>query len=353
MEYLKKIILILVMNFIWMPTVLAKPEKIEIKYNVNDPEGRCGNPAKNNCAEVATVTYSSKTVTYYMQKQEDAEGLIIDGSCRSHALMSVINAIKDTKYSTLDMQNLLKKYAPYDGRLMASNINEALEYFDVEATVYHSDTSKAKTISLINNAFKNDLPAILFVHSNCSDLASSNHALVLLGTDDDGNVVFIDSSTRYPNAKKRTISQLVNGCFVGKSVGDNYFTLVAFGDEQELSGGLTSDPYDYDFIEQPSTSDDFTCETIFLKANGEETDLKKILNDIFTLIQILAPIIAIIFTIIDYYKVLTKLGDTKKANLRTIKRIVVATFVVFLPLILELLFHIFGLYDLSTCGIGE
>lgn len=44
--------------------------------------------------------------------------------------------------------------------------------------------------------------------------------------------------------------------------------------------------------------------------------------------------------------------EIKKATNRTIKRLVIGVLVFFLPYLLDLLFHLFGLYDLSRCGIG-
>lgn len=353
---MKKIVFIIFIFLFAISTAYAKPESIKIKYNVNDSQGRCGNPKKNNCMAVAKVKYDNgEEKTYYMPKQYDAEGLIIDGSCRSHALVCALNTLTGSKYSTLDLQNYLKKYPPKDGRLMASNINNAFKFFKVDAHAYKSDISKSKMISLIYQAFQNNKPVILFVNHRCSDIAYTNHALLLLGVDKDNNAVFIDSSGYSKNAKKRTVSELVKNCYVSKSVADGYFSLVTFKEDEneELSGGSTYDIYGDNFINKPESSNDFTCQTILINQYGEPTEFKKILDGIFNLIQVAAPLIAIALTILDYYKVLTTTGDTKKANIRTIKRIVIATLIVFLPLLLDLLFHLFGLYDLSTCNIGK
>ncbi len=120
-------------------------------------------------------------------------------------------------------------------------------------------------------------------------------------------------------------------------------------------GGRLED--DYPNIDVINTSDDFNCETIFLTvSNGvaEETTLKQILNGIFGLMKIAAPIVAIIFSFIDYIKILFNVNSDsfRKANIRTIKRIALAILVFFVPNILELLFNFFGLYDLSNCGIS-
>lgn len=123
-------------------------------------------------------------------------------------------------------------------------------------------------------------------------------------------------------------------------------------ESESENNGRTDDPFPEGFMVIPDSDDNFTCQTILLKANGEPTEFKKILDGFFGIIQFLAPVIAIVLTIIDYMKALGN-GDTKKANKRTIIRIVLAVLVVFLPLLLDLLFHLFGLYDISSCGIGR
>ncbi len=123
-------------------------------------------------------------------------------------------------------------------------------------------------------------------------------------------------------------------------------------DSEVSNNGRTDDPYPEGFMVVPDSNDSFTCQTILIKANGEPTEFKKILDGFFGIMQFLAPVIAIVLTIIDYMKALGN-GDTKKANIRTIIRIVLAVLVVFLPLLLDLLFHLFGLYDISSCGVGR
>ena len=123
-------------------------------------------------------------------------------------------------------------------------------------------------------------------------------------------------------------------------------------ESESENNGRTDDPYPEGFMSVPDSDDNFTCQTILIKANGAPTEFKKILDGFFGIMQFLAPVIAIVLTIIDYMKALGN-GDTKKANKRTIIRIVLAVLVVFLPLLLDLLFHLFGLYDLSSCGVGR
>ena len=123
-------------------------------------------------------------------------------------------------------------------------------------------------------------------------------------------------------------------------------------DEEHVYNGTTEDAYENGFISKVNSNNNFTCHTVFLNADGSNTEFKNILDSLFSIMQFLAPTIAIALTIIDYIKSIAN-GDTKKANSRTIKRIVIAVIIVFLPLLLDLLFHVFGLYDLSTCEIGR
>ena len=123
-------------------------------------------------------------------------------------------------------------------------------------------------------------------------------------------------------------------------------------DNESSNNGRTDDPFPEGYMEVPESDNNFTCQTILIKSNGESTEFKKILDGFFGVMQFLAPVIAIVLTIIDYMKALGS-GDTKKANKRTIIRIALAVLIVFLPLLLDLLFHLFGLYDISTCNVGR
>ncbi len=169
----------------------------------------------------------------------------------------------------------------------------------------------------------------------------------------------------YDAGKSTTLTQADGGiwksflrkgfiAYVYKIIRLKYNQTVSVDDDtsESASDGRTDDPYEDGYIGKLDSSNDFTCKTILLNSNGEPTEFKKLLDGIFGIMQFLAPVIAIVLTIIDYIKALSN-GDTKKANMRTIKRIFIAVLVVFLPLLLDLLFHIFGLYDLSTCGIGR
>ena len=65
-------------------------------------------------------------------------------------------------------------------------------------------------------------------------------------------------------------------------------------------------------------TEDVNCTNIFMKSDGETLNAEEI----------------------------------KKINKKTIKRIVIGILVYLLPYLLDILFHLFGLYDISRCTIG-
>lgn len=124
-------------------------------------------------------------------------------------------------------------------------------------------------------------------------------------------------------------------------------------EQSSQDGGSTVDMYpEFPTIEK----EEFNCENIFYyqEESGEikEKLIKKLLDGIFTIIKISVPVLAIALSTIDYIKTLAATESMNKANKRTIKRATIAIAIVFLPYLLEALFKIFGLYDLSSCKIG-
>ena len=98
-----------------------------------------------------------------------------------------------------------------------------------------------------------------------------------------------------------------------------------------------------------------TCEGTLLNRDGSLTELGEMLEDLFLFIKILVPVIVIILTTIDYIKAIAASNDDaiKKTTKNTVIRLIVGIILFFLPYLMELLFYLFGLYDLSTCGIGS
>ena len=82
----------------------------------------------------------------------------------------------------------------------------------------------------------------------------------------------------------------------------------------------------------------------------------KVKDWIALIIIIALTILQVWFTmsIIDYIKVITNNSSDgfKKANIKMFKRLIIAILIIFVPFLLNLLFNIFGLYDLSNCGIS-
>ena len=70
-------------------------------------------------------------------------------------------------------------------------------------------------------------------------------------------------------------------------------------DEEEWTGGRTDDPFKgFPLI---NSSNNFNCKAVLVDIDtGELNDLGKFLQDIFTIIKILGPVIAICLTIIDF-----------------------------------------------------
>lgn len=100
---------------------------------------------------------------------------------------------------------------------------------------------------------------------------------------------------------------------------------------------------------------DITCKNIFMKSETELNDLGEFVQGLFNLIKIATPILVLLLTTIDYIKALTNQDDAeiKKVTQKGIKRLIFGVIIFLLPFLLDLLFHAFGLYDISTCGIGS
>ena len=126
-------------------------------------------------------------------------------------------------------------------------------------------------------------------------------------------------------------------------------------DSNSSSKGLQDDPYEDNGFGYTETKD-ITCKNIFMKEDGSDelNDLGEAVQGLFTLIKIATPILVLILTTIDYIKAMTNQDDAeiKKTTQRTFKRLIFGILIFLLPFLLDLIFHLLGLYDLSTCGIG-
>ena len=112
-------------------------------------------------------------------------------------------------------------------------------------------------------------------------------------------------------------------------------------EEEEENNAEQSDMYAY-------------CPIFVDKRTGQPNDLYNMLQEFFEFIKIATPALVIVLSTIDYLGAIAKSNDdeVKKANKRTIKRVIIGLAIFFLPFLLDIVFRIFGLVDVSRCGIG-
>ena len=85
-------------------------------------------------------------------------------------------------------------------------------------------------------------------------------------------------------------------------------------------------------------------------------EVVKDIKGVLRIFQILGPLITVIFTIWEIIRGLAKGEIDKELKTiwqRTFKRVIAAFLLFFIPLLLNLLFQIFGLYDTSSCDFDN
>ena len=229
-----------------------------------------------------------------------------------------------------------------------------------------TDNFPADTDNFVSISKEEMLPGDIALNATgggCSE-HSNNHVGIYFGTVNGQNI--------YLNSTKR---DGVSGpqFRYGEVNFKVYYRYKKFGDEMTsidsssgsssgssgLSGniptGLQEDPYEDNGFGYTETKD-ITCKNIFMKEDGSDelNDLGEAVQGLFTLIKIATPILVLILTTIDYIKAMTNQDDAeiKKTTQRTFKRLIFGILIFLLPFLLDLIFHLLGLYDLSTCGIG-
>ena len=123
-----------------------------------------------------------------------------------------------------------------------------------------------------------------------------------------------------------------------------------------VSDNLLIMTFDSSDLEIGSTkTEEIHCESIFKDKDGNYNALYETLQDVFSFIKFLAPILVVVLSSIDYIKAITShdAEGLKKANEKFIKRLIIGIILFLLPFILDFIFEIFGIYDLETCGIGK
>lgn len=126
----------------------------------------------------------------------------------------------------------------------------------------------------------------------------------------------------------------------------------SYGNVGGILGGALEDPFPNIFPSLNINKED-GCKKTFRNQFGELNELGQFFQDTFSIIKISVPVIVVILTTIEYIKAITlSSADTlKKSNQKVIKRFIIGLILFFLPYILDLLFYLFGLYDISNCGI--
>lgn len=73
----------------------------------------------------------------------------------------------------------------------------------------------------------------------------------------------------------------------------------------------------------------------------------------FNLIKYIAIIMLLVLTIVEYAKAVVSSNQDaiKKATMNTVKRLILAAVIFMLPMLIEFLFKVLGLYSSTTCGI--
>lgn len=188
---------------------------IDYAYNAKDSKGRCGKHSGDRCSVIATLTYrDGKKVKYYMGYQNNYG--MKNGPCLTHAITSVINTIKGTTYSSLDVQNWQYNTSKI-GKLVASNLNQLLDHYGVKGKVYAGEASEAEVAKIIRTELKAGRPVLLAMSSKkCPDMAGSAHAHVALFLDKNDHVWLIDSVNYLSKNGKRTPEELAK-CVLEKN----------------------------------------------------------------------------------------------------------------------------------------
>lgn len=205
----------------------------------------------------------------------------------------------------------------------------------------------------------NDDPGCLFSTS------SSGHYIVLSNVNENDKIVVLNPGSRKTakNSYDDTIVQqnIINVLNQGmwQVVGNPSNCSKVSLNNSGTGGELVDDPHPDIFPDLNGENKENSCETIFVikdEETGEEsfTEFGRFMQDLFMFIKIATPVLVIILTTIDYIKAISSSNadELKKTNSKTIKRLIAGLIIFFLPFILDILFKLFGLYDLSRCNIG-
>ncbi len=226
------------------------------------------------------------------------------------------------------------------------------EYFSMDMEKIATNLDDVNTVfERLSNALEEGKAVMISVRGGIYDSDSSGHYMAIPFKKGE-QYYLLNTGSRYAEKyisedtlKKEILGHVNAGVFsIIPTTCDN----VSGGAEEP---GRTEDPYPNIF---PDVEGDHQG-NVFFYSDGSATPFKEFLDGLFLLIRILTPILVIVLSTIDYIKAIASANqdDLKKTNQKTIKRVIIGLIVFFLPFLLELIFHLFGLYDISTGGIGQ
>lgn len=110
--------------------------------------------------------------------------------------------------------------------------------------------------------------------------------------------------------------------------------------------------YENDVIQHKLDEDITTCEGL-LGSPDREGDVAHFLQQIFNVIKYLGPLFCLVFSVVDFVKAAASQDKEAlaKAAKTSLKRIILAMLLFFIPLLIDFLFPLIGFYD-GACGIG-
>ncbi len=192
--------------------------------------------------------------------------------------------------------------------------------------------------------------------------SSAGHYVVLSNVNDAGEIVILNPGNRSSGKASYSDSQITSGIVNHLNQGiweavnptaECTSTNTSTNTDTDTNKNADTDHHE-NILPSLNTEKEVKCEKIF-KDGDDFNEFGEFLQDVFFAIKVLAPALVIILSTIDYIKAIASSNqdEVKKATQRTIKRLIIGIFVFLLPFLLDLLFELFGIYDLSTCGIGS
>ena len=96
------------------------------------------------------------------------------------------------------------------------------------------------------------------------------------------------------------------------------------------------------------------CESTLLGSTADPNSVAWLLQQVFTIIKVLGPILVVVLSSVDFIKVTAK-GDDEamaKAQKKLFTRLALAVLLFLIPTLVSVILDLFGLTSSSTCGIG-